>query len=189
MKRSMTLAALTVALGLCAAPSALAKGSAGDPYPADLGPATLPDSVVKSYPEKIQAGYKLLLSRCSQCHTASRPLNSRFVEPPVGADEAKQKAALAELKKTDPEVFSNPAIWEPGVKIWMRYIKRMMNKPGCDIAHSEGAHIWEFLTYDSVHRKTGANAKAWQDARQKLLDQFKAQNPKRYETLKAAADL
>jgi hypothetical protein len=65
----------------------------------------------------------------------------------------------------------------------------MMNKPGCNIEKAEGKKIWEFLAYDSFHRKGGANAAKWAEHRKKLVAEFKAKYPKRYEELKAANDL
>ena len=36
---------------------------------------------------------------------------------------------------------------------WSRYVKRMMRKPGSEIAPKEGKQIYEFLAYDSSVRK------------------------------------
>ena len=69
-----------------------------NPYPNDFGPETLPDDVLKSYPANVQAGYKKLLSNkagCAQCHSAARPLNSRFVEPEGGNDEPNDRPTEA----------------------------------------------------------------------------------------------
>ncbi|MBI4370856.1 MAG: hypothetical protein HY552_01015 [Elusimicrobia bacterium] len=173
-----------------------AKGAMGEkekalasPYPNDLGPEALPDEVLKSYPANVQAGYKMLVARCSQCHASSRPLNSRFVEPDGGSDDAKQEAALAKLKKEQPDLFKDGSVWQVEVKLWNRYVKRMMNKPGCSISKAEGKQIWEFLEHDGVQRKTGANAAKWAEHRRKLIAEFKAKYSKRYEELAAAKDL
>lgn len=72
---------------------------------------------------------------------------------------------------------------------WNRYVKRMMNKPGCAITKAEGKAIWQFLSYDSEKRKKGANLAAWKELRAKLVAEFKEKYPKRYEELKAANDL
>lgn len=72
---------------------------------------------------------------------------------------------------------------------WNRYVKRMMNKPGCEISKAEGKAIWQFLAYDSEKRKKDANAAAWKAHREKLVAEFKTKFPKRYEELKAANDL
>lgn len=159
------------------------------PYPNDFGPEKLDDAVLKSYPAAIQDGYKSLIKGCAQCHSAARPLNSRFVEPEGGKDEKKQEAALAEWKKSHPEMFKDQSLWQPEARIWSRYVKRMMSKPGCEISQAEGKKIYEFLVYDGVKRKTGANAAAWAEHRKKLISEFKAKHPKRYEELKAAHDL
>jgi hypothetical protein len=128
-------------------------------------------------------------SGCVQCHTASRPLNSRFMEPAGGMDDAAQTAALADLKKSQPEIFKDITVWQPEVKVFNRYVKRMMNKPGCQISKPEGKAIWEFLEYDGSHRKVGENAAKWAAHRKDLVDQFKAKYPARYTELKAANDL
>ena len=174
------------------------------PYPNDLGPERLADEVLKAYPEAISNGYHILIgekkvdgkwvdgkgkSGCVQCHTAARPLNSRFVEPEGGTDEAKQAAALAAMTKANPEITKDLSIWQPEVKIWNRYVKRMMNKPGCSIDKAEGKAIWEFLEYDGAHRKVGANAATWAAHRKDLIEQFKTKYPKRYAELKEAKDL
>src|SRR5688572_21816109 len=62
------------------------------PYPNDLGPDKLDAAYVASMPADKKKGYETLLARCAQCHSAARPLNSRFVEP-SGKD-----AAVAKLK-------------------------------------------------------------------------------------------
>ena len=210
MNRKWILIVAAALLGLTAMPGARAaemtekEKALASPYPNDLGPDKLSDETLKAYPDNIQAGYHTLIgevqkdgkwvynngkSGCVQCHTSSRPLNSRFVEPEGGMDDAKQQAALDKMKKDQPEVFKDLSIWQPEVKIFNRYVKRMMNKPGCAITKTEGKAIWEFLEYDGSHRKVGANAAAWADHRKKLVGEFKEKFPKRYEELKAANDL
>lgn len=201
MKLTLSFAA-TLALAVAFVPAAGASEAKGmsekekalaHPYPNDFGPETLPDDVIKSYPANVQAGYKKLISKtggCAQCHSSARPLNSRFVEPGGGTtDDAKQNAALAELKKAQPEIFKDQSIWQIEVKVWNRYVKRMMNKPGCGIQKADGKAIWEFLAYDSTARKTGANAEKWAAHRKDLIEQLKKKDMKRYEELKAANDL
>ncbi|HXT00906.1 MAG TPA: hypothetical protein VN915_09550 [Elusimicrobiota bacterium] len=210
MNRKWMLIAAAALLGFAALPGARAaemsekEKALASPYPNDLGPDSLPDDVVKSYPENVQKGYHILKgevqkdgkwvynngkSGCVQCHTASRPLNSRFLEPEGGMDEAAQTANLAKLKKDQPELFKDLTVWQPEVKVFNRYVKRMMNKPGCSITKLEGKSIWEFLEYDGAHRKTGENAAKWAEHRKKLVAEFKEKYPKRYEELKAANDL
>jgi len=148
--------------------------------------------VIKAYPANVQAGYKKLISKtggCAQCHSSARPLNSRFVEPSGGIDDKAQAASLATLKKEQPDLFKDQSIWQVEVKVWNRYVKRMMNKPGCGIQKADGKAIWEFLAHDSIARKTGANAAAWSAHRKDLIEQLKKKDMKRYEELKAANDL
>jgi len=211
MNRKWILIAAAALMGLTAIPGARAaemsekEKALASPYPNDYGPEKLPDEVVKSYPANIQEGYHILIgekkgadgtwtynggkSGCVQCHTAARPLNSRFMEPAGGIDDAAQTAALAKLKAEQPEIFKDITIWQPEVKVFNRYVKRMMNKPGCSISKLEGKAIWEFLEYDGSHRKVGANAAKWAEHRKQLVDEFKAKYPARYTELKAANDL
>jgi mono/diheme cytochrome c family protein len=198
MNRKWFFVVAAALLGLAAVPGIHAaemsekEKALASPYPNDLATDEEMkeiDTTVKTYPENIQAGYKLLMVRCAQCHEPRRPLNSRFVEPEGGMDDAKQQANLDAWKKANPEIFKDSTIWQPEVKVWNRYVKRMMNKPGCNIEKAEGKKIWEFLEYDGAHRKVGANAAKWAAHRKDLLERFKAKNPKRYEELKAANDL
>jgi hypothetical protein len=198
MNRKLTLIVAALLLGAAFAPFARAaemsekEKAMAHPYPNDFGPESLPDDVIKAYPANVQAGYKKLVSNkngCAQCHSAARPLNSRFVEPEGGLDDAKQDAWIGKMKKDQPELFKDGAIWQVETKIWSRYVKRMMNKPGCGIQKADGKSIYEFLAYDSIKRKTGANAEKWAAHRKGLLDQLKSKNPKRYEELKEAKDL
>ena len=211
MNRKWILIAAAALVGLTAIPGARAaemsekEKALASPYPNDLGPATLPAETLKAYPANIQEGYHILIgekkgadgkwaynngkSGCVQCHTSSRPLNSRFMEPAGGMDDAAQTAELAKLKTAQPELFKDITVWQPEVKVFNRYVKRMMNKPGCSITKPEGKAIWEFLEYDGAHRKTGENAAKWSAHRKDLVEQFKTKYPKRYEELKAANDL
>lgn len=156
------------------------------PYPSDLGAETID---VGGYPAPHQAGYKLMLARCAQCHQPSRPINHRFVEPEGGKDEAAQAKAIEAMKGKNPEMFKDHTVWEVDVRVWARYVNRMMNKPGCKISKEEGKKIYEFMVFDSLKRKTGANAKAWEANRKKLLQDFKKKYPARYEELEKTKGL
>jgi hypothetical protein len=68
---------------------------------------------------------------------------------------------------------------------WKRYVKRMMAKPGCNIAPAEGKQIWTFLVEDSKVRKTGANSAGWKAHRKALLYDYKVKHPDRYKVLYA----
>jgi len=154
-----------------------------EPYPNDFGPDTVD---VSSYPKDAQAGYKALRLKCAQCHSSARPLNSQFVETD-GKEVPEREANVAKLKKTDPDMFAeeNKLIWQVEAKIWQRYVKRMMSKPGCEVTKADGKLIWTFLSHDSRVRKTGANKAKWKAQREKLLSEFKAKHPKRYKELYA----
>lgn len=143
-----------------------------NPYPNDFGPDKID---VSEYPVELQEGYKLMLAKCSVCHSPSRPLNSQFVEL--------KEPEIAEQKKSNPEIFKDTLVWQVESGIWERYVKRMMAKPGCNISSQEGRKIWKFIVEDSKRRKTGAAAKNWQTQRKKLLDDFRAKYPARYKEL------
>ncbi len=197
MNRKLTMIFAAALLGLALAPVTRAaemtekEKALANPYPNDFGPETLPDDVIKAYPANVQAGYKKLLSKtggCAQCHSSARPLNSRFVEP-EGKDEAAQDAWIAKAKKDQPDLFKDGTVWQVETKVWSRYVKRMMNKPGCNLQKADAKSIYEFLSYDSSKRKTGANAAKWAEHRKGLIEQLKAKNAKRYDELKEAKDL
>ena len=114
-----------------------------NPYPNDFGPDKLSEEQLKEYPKDKLEGYKLMLTRCSQCHTPSRPLNSRFVEPAAGlkaavgpAREKAEDAAIAGMKKEHEDWFGEKAngIVQIESGVWGRYVKRMLNKPGCGVS-------------------------------------------------------
>jgi hypothetical protein len=154
-----------------------------NPYANDLGPDSLegfPWVSTKDYPADVMAGYALLRSKCAQCHSAARPLNSQFVEPDGPKEE---KAARAQKMLAEPGVAGRPHVWQVEPDIWQRYVKRMMSKPGCGIQPDEGKKIWAFLCADSARRKTGKSAGAWKAHREKLLSDFKVQQPERHKEL------
>ncbi len=141
----------------------------GGVFPNDFGPTSID---VSQYPPKMKMYYHLFLNKCSACHTIARPINSQFVELSA--------AEQAVEKKTDPEIFKNPKVWQIGQKVWSRYVHKMMSKPGANIRPAEGKRIFEFLVYDSKVRKIGKNAEAWEANREKLLKSFKQNYPKDY---------
>ncbi|MBI5594930.1 MAG: hypothetical protein HY928_02450 [Elusimicrobia bacterium] len=152
-----------------------------EPYANDFGPDKIDAA---AYPKEAQEGYKLLQQKCTVCHTASRPLNSQFVEAD-GKDGAARDAAAAKMLKEDAELAKNKNVWQLEGGIWQRYVKRMMNKPGCTVSKDDGKKIWAFLAHDSRERKLGKNKAAWKAQREKLLADFKAKFAKRYEELYA----
>ena len=154
--------------------------AARNPYANDLGP----DQVdISGYPAPYQDTYKRVFRwKCQRCHTLARALNSEYVEP-VAADDAAKDAIIADWRAKHPELFKDPLIWQPAAHIWETYVKRMMAKPGCTIDVDEARAIWEFLSYDSVRRKTGSQAAEWARHRRQLLAKFKAAYPDRYREL------
>ena len=87
-----------------------------NPYANDLGPASID---VSSYPSELQSTYKdILLVKCQRCHTASRPLNSQFVEPSGPKDQ--HQAKIAEWKKSHPEMFQDKLVWQ--IEGWTHFL-------------------------------------------------------------------
>ena len=206
MKKFAVFAAAILTLGLGAARVSAEKSAAelekekalANPYPNDFGPDHLTDEELKDYPADKKEGYKLLLTRCAQCHTPSRPLNSRFVEPAAGlkaaAGPARDKAeyaAVAALKKGHDDL----SVWQIESGVWARYVKRMLNKPGCGKAQggqmtpADAKKIYEFLAFDGEKRKLGDNADKWKAHRLSLVEKLKKEKPARYEELKKDNDL
>jgi len=152
-----------------------------EPYPNDFGPEALDPKVLKAYSKDLQAGYKLMVAKCTVCHSAARPLNSQFIET-AGKKKADRMAAVETLKETNPELFKNKALWQIEGAIWQRFVKRMMSKPGCDIDKAAAKSIWKFLSHDSRARKLDQRKK-WGAHRKKLVADFKKNHPKRYQDL------
>jgi len=143
-----------------------------NPYPNDFGP----DHVdVSKYSPELQAGYKLMIEKCSKCHSASRVLNSQFID--LKEDE------IAKLKNDQMDILKNKQIWQVESGIWQRYVKRMMSKPGCNISPDEGKRIWKFVVEDSKIRKTGPATESWRSHRKKLLADFQDKHPDKYKEL------
>ena len=147
-----------------------------DLYPNDLGPAPID---VWGDPQEKEHSCKMILFACAACPTPARPINSQFIE----LSEAEQ----VKFKKSDPDLFKDQRLAHIEDKIWNRYVKRMMSKPGCPIKGDDGKKIWEFLVYDSKVRKTGANAAAWRKHRRKLLHEFAENYSDAYKKLFGAA--
>ncbi len=196
------LAALAWTPAMAKSAAELEKEKAlANPYPNDFGPDHLPADYVASLPPNMKKGYELLLTRCSQCHTSARPLNSRFVEPNVGfamapaARDQKEAAEVAKLKASHPEYFKEKGVWQIEAGVWARYVKRMLNKPGCGVAQGghmtppEAKQIYEFLVFDGSQRKLGANAAKWKAHREELINELKAKKPSRYKELAEDNDL
>jgi hypothetical protein len=144
-----------------------------NPYPNDLGPDKITD--LSKYTPEQQEGYKLMQTKCSACHTPSRPLNSQFVD--LKADQ------IAAFKKSNPEVFKDKLVWQIEDGVWQRYVKRMMAKPGCNISQDQGKKIFRFLVEYSKREKLGANTAKWKEHRSKLLAEFKQKHPDKYKEL------
>lgn len=145
----------------------------GGMYANDLGPKT---TDVSGLSAAAQNGYKILLNKCSQCHTAARPLNAQFVE--VSSER------LAELKKDRPELFTDQNLMRIESDIWRRYVKRMMSK-GANVSSGEAKSIYNFLVelYQFRIGEHGEKAEEWRNHRRQLLEEFKKKYPDRYQLL------
>ncbi len=140
-------------------------------FPNDAGPDRID---VSGYPEEMRQSYKIFRVKCAACHTIARPINAQYLElSPQGLEQA---------RKEDTEIFKDPRVTMPGDKIWKRYVKRMMSKPGCPVS-GDGRRIWEFLAYDSRQRKMGAQGAAWRALRLKLVEDHRKSNPEEYRKL------
>jgi len=154
-----------------------------EPFANDYGPETLDAKYLKTLSKDAQKGYKTMRAKCAQCHSAARPLNSQFVEA-AGKKKADRMKAATALKKSNPELFKKDMkyVWQIEGAIWQRYVKRMMNKPGCEVSKIDGKFIWKFLSEDSRERKL-KKAKSWTAKRKKMLADFKKKHPHRYKEL------
>lgn len=78
--RPWTRAALATLLLLFAVTPVRGQDPSGEERLAefDKGPESID---VSSYPEEMQANYEIFATRCSKCHTLSRPINSDYALP------------------------------------------------------------------------------------------------------------
>lgn len=63
--------------------------------------------------------------------------------------------------------------------MWRREVMRVKNRPPCCgacplISMADARALWGFLAYDSLRRKTGANAAPWAEHRRSLIERFDA---------------
>lgn len=144
-------------------------------YANDMGPAEID---VSDYPPRMQTLYRSNFQKnCSVCHTPARALNSEFLEI--------DGSALEELRRSHPAWLADPWVLKAGKDIWKKYVKQMKMRPPCCgacpvMTLSESRDIWEFLVYDSIHRKTGVLGASWQKERRALLKKFSEQYPEKF---------
>lgn len=173
-KKSAAIAAACAAL-LCAFGGF--RASAADPapvkdtslFPNDFGS---PEIDVSEYPKPMREAYHLMTFKCAACHTVARPINAQYLEL-TPEEEAK-------ARKEDPEVFQDDKVTHVENKVWARFVKRMMAKPGCPVKNEDGKKIYEFLVFDAKIRKMGETGKAFRAGRAKLVADFKAKHPDAY---------
>ena len=158
---------------LLAASAAAAPVKKGPPQqPEDLGPARID---VSAYPAEYRKTYDEILLPLAPflAGGAARLLNSPLIELDAAAE--------ADLRRRHPELFADPRVAVVGPDVWRREALRIKNRPpccgACPILSLEQARaLWRFLAYDSVVRKTGANAAAWAAHRRELIEKFDALN-------------
>lgn len=69
-------------------------------------------------------------------------------------------------------------------EIWARYVTQMWRRPGSRITHDEARRIIDFLVYDAAVRKLDRREE-FEAHRRRLLEEFKARHPDRYDELYA----
>lgn len=142
--------------------------------PEDLGPAEID---VSSYPPEHQKTYRELFLHVYGFLRGgpARALNSPVLEiDPAGE---------AALRREHPELFAEPGLIEAGPDLWRKEVMRVKNRPPCCGAcpvldMEEAKALWRFLAYDSLRRKTGANAEAWASRRRALIERFNTDHKK-----------
>jgi len=107
--------------------------------PADLGPDSLD---VSAYPKEQRENYGLFASRCSQCHTLARPINSSLVTRNDWTRYAKRMKARLPVERV-----ASPGGGET------QLVRTTDGKVRGVIPASELTRIVDFLVYDSRARK------------------------------------
>jgi hypothetical protein len=160
--------ALLVLVLVVSASAATPRPALPPELPEDLGPAVID---VSSYPAEYQVTYRQIFLPVFGFLRGgpARVLNSPLIETdPEGAST---------LRREHPELFSDPRIAQVAPDAWRREVMRVKNRPpccgACPILSKEDARaLWRFLAYDSLRRKTGANAMAWVEQRRRLIQRF-----------------
>lgn len=144
------------------------RPSAPPEEPADLGPAVID---VSDYPAEHQKTYnELFLHVYSFLRGGpARAINSPLLELDPQGEQS--------LRRDHPELFADPRLVEVSAEAWRREIMRVKNRPPCCgacpvLTKDDARALWKFLAYDSVRRKTGANAAAWAEHRRRLIERF-----------------
>jgi hypothetical protein len=136
--------------------------------PEDLGPAVID---VSGYPPEHQETYRTVFLPVYGFLRggAARALNGPLLElDPQGE---------AVLRREQPELFARPGLVAVEAGAWRREVMRVKNRPPCCgacpiLSMADAKRLWSFLVYDSVRRKTGANAAAWAAHRRALVERF-----------------
>jgi len=168
----MTLRSLvTFALLLLASSRTAAVPSALPPeQPEDLGPAVID---VTGYPPEHQETYRKIFLPVYKFLRGgpARALNSPLIELDPQGEQV--------LRREHPELFADPRLAQVSADGWRREVTRVKNRPPCCgacpiLSREDALKLWKFLAYDSLRRKTGANAASWAEQRRRLLERFDA---------------
>lgn len=144
--------------------------AAGEPaQPEDLGPGVID---VSGYPPEHRRAYQeVFLPVMDRLGHPERVVNSPLVEL--------DPAAAAAERRAHPELFGDPLVAAAAPHAWKDWVAGLRNRPGCcysclNLTKANAVALWRFLAFDSVVRKTGANAEAWVRHRRGLLERFAA---------------
>jgi hypothetical protein len=157
--------ALVLSLSARAAPPA---ASLPPELPEDLGPAVID---VSGYPAEFQETYRQIFLPlfADRRGGPARLINSPLIELDPQGERV--------LRREHPELFADPRIATVAPDAWRREVMLLKNRPPCCgacpvLSREEAVKLWRFLSYDSLRRKTGANAPAWAELRRRLIQRY-----------------
>jgi hypothetical protein len=135
--------------------------------PEDLGPETID---VSSYPEEYRKTYeKIFVPTFQFLGGMAKAVNSPIIELDPRLETAE--------RREHPELFSDPAVARISADGWRKRVEEIYKRPICcnvcpRLDRAQAKDLWKFLVYDSLHRKTGQNARSWVMFRKSLLERF-----------------
>ncbi len=160
---------LLIAAVLAAAPAPRHASKVVE-LPEDLGAETID---VSSYPAEYRKIYDEIFLHIYPFMRGgtARAINSPLIELDPAGEEA--------LRREHPELFADPRVASVSPDGWRLEVTRVKNRPPCCgacpvLSRRDAVELRRFLVYDSLRRKTGANAAAWVAARRELIQRFDA---------------
>lgn len=170
---------MTASGALCAALLAAAPVLKSPEFPEDLGAPTID---VSGYPAEYQKTYRDVFLHVYAFIRGgpARALNSPLIELDPQGEQA--------LRRERPELFADPGLARVSADAWKKEVSDAFNRPPCCgacpmLSREDAKALRRFFVYDSIVRKTGANAGSWIRERKTLLERFKRDYPKRYDEL------